>query len=255
MKVGKYIYCIIKTDQDMKFGSLKINDSESEVYTIRYRDVAACISNFPMVDYRLTRKNVLAQAQIIEKIMKDFTVLPLRGGTICESEIAIKRLLGKSYEELKAKLKKMKDKAELNLMAIWKEDGIQKEAEESQSDILRIRDKMIAKPQRATMNARIALGKQVERAVSRWKEEYEKEIGNMFKECIEDFRFNKIINIRMILNAAFLVRKTQEKEFDKKVDELDKKYGYKIKFRYSGPFPPYNFVDIRLKPEQKGVFS
>ena len=250
MKVGKYyIYCIIKTDQDIKFGSSRINDSESEVYTIRYRDIAACVSDFPFIDYRLTRKNALAQAQIIEKIMKDFTVLPLRGGTICESEIAIKRLLEKSYEELKAELEKMKDKAELNLMAIWKEDGIQKEAEERHSGILRIRDEMIAKPQKATMNARIAFGKKVERAVLRWKEEYKKEICNIFKERVEDFRFNKIINIRMILNAAFLVRKTQEKEFNKKVDELDGKYGHKIKFRYSGPFPPYNFVDIKLRPE------
>lgn len=249
MKIGKYIYCIIGTDKDMKFGSSRINDSESEVYTVRHKDIAACVSDSPLVDYRPTRKNALAQAQVIEKIMKDFTVLPFRGGTICESEVAIKTLLEKSYEELKAKLEKMKDKVELNIMAIWKEDGIQREAKERHSNALRIRDKMMAEPQAVTMNARIALGEKVEQAVSKWRKEYRIEMCHMFKGCTEDFRFSKIINIRMILNAAFLVRKDQEEEFGKKVNELDEKYGHKIKFRYSGPFPPYNFVDIKLKPE------
>ncbi len=249
MKVGKYIYCIIGTDKDVKFGLSRINDFESEVYTIRHKDIAACVSDSSFIDYRPTRKNALAQAQVIERIMKDFTALPLRGGTICESETAIKRLLEKSYEELKAKLEKMKDKVELNIMAIWKEDGIQREAEERHSKILRIRDKMIARPQTATMNTTIDLGEKVAQTVSKWREDYKKEICNMFKGCIEDFRFNKIINIRMILNAAFLTRKDQEKEFGKKVNELDEKYGYKIKFRYSGPFPTYNFIDIKLKAE------
>ena len=249
MKVGKYIYCIIGADKDMKFGLSRINDFESEVYTVCHKDIAACVSDSPFVDFRPTRENAIAQAQVIERIMKNFTVLPLRGGTICENEAAIKRLLEKSYEELKAKLEKMKDKVELNIMAIWKEDGIQKEAEERHSNILRIRNKIMTKPQTATMNARIGLGEKVQQAVSKWREEYKKEICDMFKECIEDFHFNKIINIRMVLNAAFLVRKNQEKEFGKKVNELDEKYGYKIKFRYSGPFPPYNFVNIKLKPE------
>jgi len=249
MKVGKYIYCIIGTDKDVKFGLSKINDFESEIYTIRHKDIAACVSDSPFIDYRPTRKNALAQAQVIERIMKDFTVLPLRGGTMCENETAIKRLLEKSYEGLRAKLEEMKDKVELNIIAIWKEDGIQREAEERHSSILKIRDKIMAKPHAATMNARMDLGEKVAQTVSKWRGDYKKEVCNMFKECIEDFRFNKIINIRMILNAAFLVRKDQEKEFGKKVNELDEKYGHKIKFRYTGPFPPYNFVNFKLKKE------
>ncbi|MBL7132075.1 MAG: GvpL/GvpF family gas vesicle protein [Candidatus Omnitrophica bacterium] len=248
METGKYIYCIIGTDKDMKYGLSRINDFESEVYTIRYKDIAACVSDSPIMDYRPTHKNILAHTQAIEKIMQDFTVLPLSFGTVSKSEIDIEKLLEKSYEELRVKLEKMKDKIEVNIMAIWKEDGIQKEAEERHSNILKIRDKMMAKPQAATMNARVALGEKTERAVSKWRQDYKKEICNMFKECVEDFRFNKIINITMILNTAFLVRKDREKEFDKKVNELGKRYGYKIKFRYSGPFPPYNFVDIKLKP-------
>ena len=249
MKTGKYIYCIIGTDKDMKFGPSRINDFESEIYTICHKDIAACVSDLPFLDYRPTRRNAIAQAQVIEKIMKEFTILPLRGGTICEGEAAVKKLLEKSYEELKIKLQEMKGKVELNIMAMWKEDGIQREAEERHSNILRSRGGILAKPHIATPSAVVKLGEKVERTVSGWREEYKKVIRNIFSECIEDFCFNKTIDIRMVLNAAFLVRKEKEKDFDKKVNELGEKYGYKIKLRYSGPFPPYNFVDIKLNPD------
>ena len=50
----------------------------------------------------------------------------------------------------------------------------------------------------------------------------------------------------MIVNAAFLVDRGWEKEFDSKVAELDRKYAERIRFKYIGPGPPYNFVNLRI---------
>jgi Gas vesicle synthesis protein GvpL/GvpF len=53
----------------------------------------------------------------------------------------------------------------------------------------------------------------------------------------------------MILNAAFLVSRDQEQRFDARVKELGTRYS-KLTFKYTGPWPPYNFVNIRLKLER-----
>jgi hypothetical protein len=53
----------------------------------------------------------------------------------------------------------------------------------------------------------------------------------------------------MIMNAAFLVSRDQEAAFDGKVKELGARYD-RLTFRYTGPWPPYNFVNIRLKLER-----
>jgi hypothetical protein len=53
----------------------------------------------------------------------------------------------------------------------------------------------------------------------------------------------------MIMNAAFLVARDQEAAFDARVKELGSQYD-KLTFRYTGPWPPYNFVNIRLKLER-----
>jgi hypothetical protein len=51
------------------------------------------------------------------------------------------------------------------------------------------------------------------------------------------------------MNAAFLVSRDKETAFDAKVKEVGALYD-KVNFRYTGPWPPYNFVNIRLKLER-----
>jgi hypothetical protein len=52
------------------------------------------------------------------------------------------------------------------------------------------------------------------------------------------------------MNAAFLIERDREAEFDQKVKEIASKYEGKLSFKYTGPWPPYNFVHIRLKLER-----
>ena len=53
----------------------------------------------------------------------------------------------------------------------------------------------------------------------------------------------------MIMNAAFLVARDAEQAFDARVKEIGQRYD-KLTFKYTGPWPPYNFVNIRLKLER-----
>ena len=54
----------------------------------------------------------------------------------------------------------------------------------------------------------------------------------------------------MILNAAFLVDRAQEQAFDERVKDISRRYEEVLTFKYSGPWPPYNFVNIKLKLEK-----
>jgi hypothetical protein len=52
----------------------------------------------------------------------------------------------------------------------------------------------------------------------------------------------------MIMNAAFLISRHQEGAFDKKIKDIAGRHD-QLTFKYTGPWPPYNFVNIRLKLE------
>jgi len=75
------------------------------------------------------------------------------------------------------------------------------------------------------------------------------EIFESLRDVAVASRANKPIGDKMIMNAAFLVSRDREQAFDAKVKAVGAKYAH-LTFRYTGPWPPYNFVNIRLKLER-----
>jgi len=51
---------------------------------------------------------------------------------------------------------------------------------------------------------------------------------------------------RLLLNQSFLVEKNKFSQFSDKISELENKHK-DLKFLYTGPWPPYSFVNINIK--------
>jgi hypothetical protein len=51
------------------------------------------------------------------------------------------------------------------------------------------------------------------------------------------------------MNAAFLVDRMREREFDARVECLAVQLSGSIQFKYVGPAPPYSFVSIIVRDE------
>jgi hypothetical protein len=94
------------------------------------------------------------------------------------------------------------------------------------------------------------LGRLIETALTDQADAYIREVYSQLRDTAVASRANKPIGDRMIMNAAFLIERDREAEFDQKVKEIASKYEGKLSFKYTGPWPPYNFVHIRLKLER-----
>lgn len=73
---GKYVYCIIKSDEPLSFGALGIGSEPAHVQTVNYRDLAAVVSSTSLVVQDPTRDNVLAHQRVNETVMQQHTVIP-----------------------------------------------------------------------------------------------------------------------------------------------------------------------------------
>ncbi|MDD3978341.1 MAG: GvpL/GvpF family gas vesicle protein, partial [Methanomicrobium sp.] len=118
---GKYIYCIINTIQDRYFGPIGIGNRGDEVSTIGNDDLAMVISSYPVAKLVVNGENILAHEKVIEEVMKEFTVLPVRFCTIAVSADEIRNLLFKRYREFKNLLRDMDHKIELGVKGMWKD--------------------------------------------------------------------------------------------------------------------------------------
>jgi len=246
-KEGKYIYCIIVSGEPKTFGPLGIGGRGDELHTICFGDIAAVVSNSPIKKYPVSSENTLAHERAIEEVMKEHTVLPVRFVTIAEDEEKVKKILEEEHDRFKDLLNNIEGKKELGLKAVFKEDIIYKEILEKYEDIRMIRKKIASLPPEKTYYQRVEIGKIVETALQKEKEIHKEDILDTLSPLSVEVKTNITYGERMIINAAFLVEKNREAEFDQKVNELADKYGEKVKFKYVGILPPFNFVNLLIE--------
>jgi hypothetical protein len=245
---GKYVYCVIRSEQPLSFGPLGLGPEPAEVHTIHYRDIAAVVSNTPMVVQDPTRENVLAHQRVNETVMQKHTVIPMSFGTVFKTDDDITELLRSAYDAFSDVLSKMQEKFEFGLKVLWDRDQIIREIEDEDEDIRRLKSE-ISSQKGSTYFARMQYGRLIDAALQSRTERYVSEIFNALRDVSVASRSNKPIGDRMIMNAAFLVGREMEQAFDARVKEIGQQYD-KLTFKYTGPWPPYNFVNIRLKLER-----
>ena len=245
---GKYVYCIIDSSDPLRFGPVGIGAEPSEVYTVHYKNLAAVVSDAPLEVLDSTRENVLAHERVNETVMREHTVIPMSFGTIFTTREDIVELLRSAAEAFGDVLNKMQNKLEFGLKVLWDRDQAIREVENEDEDISRLK-KEISGQKGPTYFARMQYGRLIDSALQSRSERYVADILEQLREVSVASRINKPIGDKMIMNAAFLISRDQEQAFDAKVKSIAGKFD-KLTFKYTGPWPPYNFVNIRLKLER-----
>ncbi|HZV02803.1 MAG TPA: GvpL/GvpF family gas vesicle protein [Planctomycetota bacterium] len=245
---GKYVYCIIRSSEFLRFGPIGLGSEPSDVHTINHRDLAAVVSDTPMGIQDATRENVLAHQKVNETVMREHTVIPLAFGTVFRTRDDIVALLKSAYDAFSDVLTKMQNKLEFGLKVLWDRDQMIKDIESEDEDVRRLKNE-ISSQKGSTYFARMQYGRLVDAALQSRSERYVADIFTALRDVCVASRSNKPIGDKMILNAAFLVSRDKESAFDARVKEIGARYD-KLTFNYTGPWPPYNFVNIRLKLER-----
>ena len=188
----------------------KIGMNNSEVYTIPYRGIAAVVSDSPMKDYELTEDNTKRHEKVIRQVMEEHAVVPAEFGTIIKNETILRRLLKKAYDPAKECLKLVDNMVELGVKAVLNENAVFADAKQRKECISDILESLKATAKQAVT-------------------------GDLFSD-------------RLILNASFLVNKEDVDAFSNEVARLQNKHS-SLRFLYSGPWAPHNFVYIKIGAE------
>ncbi|MGD9911993.1 MULTISPECIES: GvpL/GvpF family gas vesicle protein [Methanothrix] len=76
-------------------------------------------------------------------------------------------------------------------------------------------------------------------------DELKREIVECLSASSVDFKNLDLFSDRLLLNTAFLVERSRIDEFSKRVSAVIEEHS-DLRTSYSGPWPPYNFVDIHI---------
>lgn len=252
-KEGKYIYGIIRNSDPLDYGPIGMGKRADRVYGVNYNGITAIVSASPIIIYEARRVNMITHEKVLEEVMKQFTVLPVRFSTISEhdSDAGILRIIEKDYQKFDVMLTKMEGKKELGLKVLAKEAVIYESILEKYDNIKNLRNKLMNLPVDKTHYQRVKIGEMVAEALKKETENYKDEILNALNPLSDDVKINDNYGEMMILNAAFLIKNTSEPAFDKVVNDLSEKLSRFMTFKYVGTLPLYNFVNLVINT--KGV--
>ena len=240
---GKYLYGILDGNVELAFSSRGLFNKRP--YLIYYDAISAIVTDAPIRTYEADQQGLLSHNQVLEEVIKLYTVLPMRFGTIAHSEDEVKDLLQNAYEVLRNRLLKIKDKVEFNLEIILNnEQSIIPEILAGNKEIQELRNRLMVQGQEANMQDKITIGKMVAEEVLNYKSSLVKAIDLALKpyywQC-------KLLTRKDILaNMALVVDRSKIKEFESAIYKLGERYGDKLKFKYAGPLAPYSFVELSL---------
>lgn len=252
MKTGTYIYGCIRTSEPQEFGAIGIGSPASAVKTVIVKDVAAVVSASPFVVYdslekERTIKDLVTHQFVIEQVMRQWTIVPVKFGTMVENEDEVRIFLEHGHDLLSAELSKMEEKIEMDVVARWNLSSILAALPRRNPQVLDKQKEIALKGGQASIEDKIALGKAIEQALQSEKTRYQQAILQTLKQGSVDVRQHTVASDDMIFNAGFLVDKQKEEVFSEAINVLDRDFEDAVNFRVVGPLPVYSFSTILLE--------
>lgn len=211
---GKYVYCIIKIQEEQENFG-NIGFQEKEVYTIKYKDFSPVISDVLFTKYDIdNEEDVKTHTRVVNEIMKKYSVIPVAYGMVFKNKKLVEISMRSGYKAMQKAMKIVDNKVELGVKLILPKDYEGNE-----------------------QNAK----------------ECKYDFLKSLKQIAFDSKDLSLFSKRLIMNTSFLVEKDNVEAFSEEVERLESKHN-SFKVQYSGPWSPYNFVDIHILSKHRGGF-
>ena len=243
---GLYLYGFVAADAPSSYGPIGLSGSADEVFTVPQNNLSAVVSNTEVKVPLPVPDNILAHTRVLEAIMKQTTVVPAKFGMVFASRAALLKLMRQNAVGLGEMLRMLANKVELGLQVAWRKEVLQ-----AMITAMADSDAEIAELKREAgkgngFKIALHLGELVQTKVQGKTDRLCQLLLSPLMQAADDTRHKDVRTDRMVMNEAFLVDRERESQFDAIVEELAEQHGDQLEFNYSGPWPPFSFVAVKI---------
>jgi len=236
--MAMYVYGII--DSNDKIDAFVTGLDGVGVYNIPYRDIGALASDLDTPVRDTDEERVLEHETVLEKMIECFTVLPMRFLTVFNEKNNVISMLNEHYNDFREDLDRLHDKTEFGIKVIWPGAVIREKIANAYSKA------QVSVPSPDDSPGKSFVKKKFE--TYKINKEFEEEadrriavIDNFFNRNVCEKKLERLKTENMLLNASYLVDNEKQNDFKKAFEEM-RAFAGDLKYLFSGPWPPYNFV-------------
>lgn len=251
--MGKMIYSIVSSKNSTEKLLALLAETKgmggAGLFALSFDDIAAIAGDIDSAHPIAGKASALEYAAVIETLFHQFTLLPMRFGSVMKSNEAVVHMLENNHPDIKQNLIQVENKYEFGLKLFCDPKKINEE--------LRIQSETSSKAQQAPV-AEIINSTSMEWVNKKLKEHRLEELLVRYVDSvIADIsgqldRLNAICKIKKLVSPAtvmdgvFLLDKALKEELVRTTGRLQEKYPA-LNFVLTGPWPPYNFVTFTVK--------
>jgi gas vesicle protein GvpL/GvpF len=212
------------------------------VRRIVHGDLAAVVSDSDGAPVRAATA-LREHWSILEQVVRETTVLPIRFGTVMEGDDAVvAHFLAPAHDGLRAGLDELSGKVQVTVKGTYEEDVMLREVVSRSSTIARLKAEVDALPEAASYAKRIQLGELVSAEVERQRERDTALVVERLEPHAVASRAEGASGLDGAVNVAFLVERDRIAAFEAAAATLARDLGGRISLRSIGPLPAYSFT-------------
>ena len=246
---GIYVYAVIPTESELVFEADGV-DGEGAVYTVMHDGLAAVTSPSPLGDYRGLQRNevipyLVAHQRVVEAVMEEYALLPIRFGTVLPDATWILRLLQQGRPFFHRALEMLGHRVQMEVVVLWELARVFGEIAQEEP-IVQAKQQMASRPE-DMQTLQIVVGQMVKASLERRRAALKSRIVPSLQEITSELVQNGSMDDSMVANLALLLDATGCERLDRQLDVLDAEFGGQLTFRRVGPLPPYSFATIEAR--------
>jgi len=193
--------------------------------------------------------------ETINKIMEQTTVIPFKFGTIFQTEESLKKFINDYSDSLAQNFQHIAGKEEWAVKMYCDRKKLSDQIDELSEEAAALEKQIMASSPGKAFLLKRKKAELIENEMDRLCKYFGQKYYDDFKNLSESVSLNNLLPKEftgrvdtMILNATYLVNKTNLTDFKTKVNQLSKENensGFFIEV--TGPWPPFSFISIKEK--------
>ena len=237
-----YLYAV--TDRPELLLPIESGLEGAPLASLSYQEIAAVVSPIDTASIQATEAHLWQHEAVVEALMADRAILPVRFGTLLADETATQSALERRYASFVADLARVRGRVELGLRVLWESEANPPPAA-APSQTEKNHGGRSGGDGWAYMLARLAEDRHFQ-ARRRQAEELAADIHAPLARLVADSTRQVLVTRRLLLTAAYLVEQGQVVAFQREVEALRKAYP-DLDFLCTGPWPAYSFVTATMR--------
>ena len=245
---GAYLYGFTESSFEPTPGLRGLRGAPVTVIT--FADIAAVVSQHPVQRLMPARSNVEPHHRVVRQVSGERTLVPAAFGHVGDSDADILAVLRANHRDIRAEIDRLAQKCEMGIKVSWNVDNIFNFMVRTNRELRQFRDRVF-RGREPSMNDKLQVGATFEATLAHERERLTALVLGAVKPVIRDVFHTPPRQEKTACELALLIDRARMAEFEEALRHMATLFDANFTIEYTGPWPPYSFVHLRLQlPER-----